>query len=201
LGRLFIEVGELFAPAFLFDENGVRRSGGVPLFDCRRVDLRAFPEVERDLESQVEQLGYEVVDVQWGGSSHRPVLKLRIDRPDAVPGTGITVDDCAAVSRGLEAWLDEHESIAERYVLEVSSPGVDRPLTRVRDFDRFRGERVALKGHGVLAGRSERLEGELLGLDESYEEAVGVRIKLTDGDEVTIPRSDIRKANLVFTWK
>ena len=86
-------------------------------------------------------------------------------------------------------------------MLEVSSPGVDRPLTRVRDFDRFRGERVALKGHGVLAGRSERLEGELLGLDESYEEAVGVRIKLTDGDEVTIPRSDIRKANLVFTWK
>ena len=69
------------------------------------------------------------------------------------------------VSRALEPWLDEHEGLSERYVLEVSSPGVDRPLVRARDFERFRGERIAVQGDDVLVDRARRLEGELLGLE------------------------------------
>ena len=163
--------------------------------------MRVVPEIATELEGRVEGMGYELVEVRWGGSGRRPQLKLRIDRPDSTPGAGVTVEECAHVSRALEPWLDEHESLPERYVLEVSSPGVDRPLVRTRDFERFRGERVAVIGRDVLLGRATRLEGELLGLQDEGSEAEAVRIRLPDGDEVGVPRSQIRKAHLVFEWK
>jgi len=165
--------------------------------------MRSTPEVEREIEARVDSQGFELVDVRWGGSERRPVLRVRIDRPGSTPGNGVTVDDCAAVSRALERWLDEVEGLSERYVLEVSSPGVDRPLLRDTDFQRFRGHRVAVRGHDVLAGLSRRLEGELLGLDDGREgeDAAAVRLRLADGGEVSIARKAIAGANLVFTWK
>lgn len=163
--------------------------------------MRGVPEIEAELERQVEDLGYELVEIRWGGSGRRPMLKIRIDRPDSVPGEGVSVDDCAVVSRAIEPWLDEHEKLSEQYVLEVSSPGVDRPLVRARDFDRFRGEQVAVKGKEVLLGRSTRLEGELLGLTDVGTDREAVLLRLPDGEEVGIPRSEIRKVHLVYTWK
>jgi ribosome maturation factor RimP len=163
--------------------------------------MRVVPEIEAELEGRVVDLGYELVEVRWGGSGRRPQLKLRIDRPDSIPGAGVTVEECAQVSRALEPWLDGHEGLPERYVLEVSSPGVDRPLVRARDFERFRGERVALIGRDVLLGRSTRLEGELLGLTDEGSAAEAVQLRLPDGEEVGVPRSEIRKAHLVFEWK
>lgn len=163
--------------------------------------MRVVPEIEREMEGRVAALGYDLVDVRWGGSGRRPLLKLRIDRPDSAPGQGVTVDDCATVSRSLEPWLDAHEGLSDRYVLEVSSPGVDRPLVKASDFERFRGRRVAVNGEDVLAGRARRLEGELLGLQETESGSELVRLRLPDGDEVSVPRSHIRKAHLVFTWK
>lgn len=163
--------------------------------------MRVVPEIESELEGRVEDLGYELVEVHWGGSGQRPLLKLRIDRPDSIPGSGVTVDECARVSRGLETWLDAHEALSHRYVLEVSSPGVDRPLVRQRDFDRFRGERVVVTGHGVLLGRSTRLEGELVGLRDEGSDAESVQLRLADGEEVDVPMSDVRRVNLLFEWK
>jgi ribosome maturation factor RimP len=163
--------------------------------------MRVVPEIEQELADRVEGLGYELVEVTWGGSGTRPQLKLRIDRPESTPGAGVTVDECASVSRALEPWLDDHETLSKRYVLEVSSPGVERPLVRGRDFERFRGERVAVSGKEILAGLATRLEGELLGLEDPGSEGESVRLRLRDGREVSIPRSEIRKANLVFEWK
>ena len=163
--------------------------------------MHAVADVERVLESEVADLGFELVDVRWGGSGRRPVLRIRIDREDSSPENGVTVGDCAKVSRALEARLEEHEALSERYVLEVSSPGVERPLKKARDFDRFSGERVVIKGREVLAGRSHRLEGELLGLEGGEGESQAIRLRLADGDEVVVPRSKIRDAHLLFTWK
>jgi ribosome maturation factor RimP len=163
--------------------------------------MGVVPEIEAELEGRVRDLGYELVEVRWGGGGQRPQLKLRIDRSDSSPGAGVTVEECAHVSRALEPWLDEHEALPERYVLEVSSPGVDRPLVRSRDFERFRGERVAVIGREALLGRATRLEGELLGLEDEGSQAETVKLRLPDGEEVGIPRSDIRKAHLVFEWK
>lgn len=163
--------------------------------------MRAVPEIDQGLERRVGELGYEVVELRWGGSGRRPMLKLRIDRPDTVPGEGVTVDECASVSRALESWLDEHEGLSERYVLEVSSPGVDRPLVRSRDFERFKGEHVAVSGKEALLGKATRLEGELLGLTGEGTDEESVLLRLPSGEEVSVPRSEIRKAHLVFTWK
>ncbi|MBT8489386.1 MAG: ribosome maturation factor RimP [Gemmatimonadetes bacterium] len=165
--------------------------------------MRAVPEIDREMERRIDDLGYELVEIRWGGSGKRPMLKVRIDRQDSVPGEGVTVDECAEVSRALEPWLDEHAALSERYVLEVSSPGVDRPLVRGRDFVRFRGEKVAVmsRGQEILADKATRLEGELLGLADEGTDSESVLLRLPDGEEVSVPRSEIRKAHLVFTWK
>lgn len=153
----------------------------------------------RDLEQRIEELGYELVDLEQAGDANRPILRIRIDTQDSAAESGIRVEDCTKVSRGLEAYLDERESISPRYVLEVSSPGVERPLVRPRDFTRFAGREIAVRGKSALAGRSKRLEGTLVGLDEEAEPEQ-VILRLSDGDEVRLPRSDISKANLIFRW-
>ena len=187
MGRPLFGVGELFAPAFLFAV-------------VREQMARPVPEVDREMGPRLGQLGYELVGVEWAGSSRRPIIRIRIDRPEAGADEVIGVDDCARVSKALEPWLDELASMPERYVLEVSSPGVDRPLLRPRDFERFKGKQVAVKGSAVLAGKATRLEGELLGLASTGEGEERVRLRLSDGEEVEIPRREITGAHLIFEW-
>ncbi|HSH44384.1 MAG TPA: ribosome maturation factor RimP [Longimicrobiales bacterium] len=155
--------------------------------------------LEQVLEERTEALGFELVELERAGSKSRPVLRLRVDRPDSEPGRGISVGECARVSRALEEYLDALPSLPGNYVLEVSSPGVERPLVRRRDFDRFRGHEVAVKGYGPLAGRGRRLQGELLGLEDGPEGDM-VRLRLEDGEEVRVPRDSIARAHLVFRW-
>ena len=153
-----------------------------------------------EIARQVEAMGLEVVELEQAGNAARPILRLYIDRPDSVPGPGqpgVSLEDCAKVSRALEPMLDAREDLSDRYLLEVSSPGVERPLVRPRDYTRFAGLDVALRGKSVLAGRARRLEGTLIGLRD--DELVG--LKLSDGEEVEIPLSEIDRANLVYRWE
>jgi len=161
---------------------------------------RKVPEVDRELEARVESLGFELVQAEWGGSSRRPVLRLRVDRPAGEDRSGITVDECARVSRGLEAWLDELEVMPERYVLEVSSPGVERPLVRPRDWVRFTGQEVRVKLKPSQQGGAVRLQGEVLGLEEDGDVGPRVALRLSDGGERWIPLEGISQAHLVYRW-
>jgi len=155
--------------------------------------------LERELEARLEALGYELVELEQAGSKARPILRLRIDRPDSAPGSpSVSLEDCAVASRALEPYLDEREDLSERYVLEVSSPGVERPLVRRRDFERFAGQEVAVKGKGPLAGRARRLEGVLVGLGGA--EGERVLLRLPDGEVVEIPREEITRAHLIYRW-
>ena len=92
-------------------------------------------EVEHLIGPSIEAMGYQVVRVLISGK-HRPRLQIMVERSD---GAGMTVDHCATVSRAIEAILDVEDPIIGSYELEVSSPGVDRPLTRLADFERFVG--------------------------------------------------------------
>lgn len=151
------------------------------------------------VERRVAALGFELVELERAGSRQRPILRVYLDRPDSVAGQpGVSLDECAAVSRALEPELDAVEGLSERYVLEVSSPGVDRPLTRPAHFERFAGERAALRGKAALAGRAKRLEGTLLGLRG---EGTRVALRLQEGDEVEVPLAEIDRAHLVFQWE
>ncbi|MBT8398666.1 MAG: ribosome maturation factor RimP, partial [Gemmatimonadetes bacterium] len=113
---------------------------------------------------------------------------------------GVGVDQCAQVSRELEPWLDAHPEVPERYVLEVSSPGVERPLTRPRDWERFKGNPVLIKGRDFPGSRGNRVEGDLLGLETSEEGAQQVALQLEDGEEIRIPLDRIQKAHLIYRW-
>ena len=153
-----------------------------------------------ELESRVEQLGFELVELQRAGTPRRPILRLSADRPDSVPGEGITVEDCRRISRALEQYLDERSDLSSTYLLEVSSPGVERPLVRSRDWTRFAGREVAVQGNAPLAGGARTLRGTLLGPVESAGEAEQVAVQLPDGETVQIARSQIKRAHLVFEW-
>jgi ribosome maturation factor RimP len=156
-------------------------------------------ELERQIEERVSSLGYELVELERAGSKARPILRLRVDVVGGVEGSSVTVDDCARVSRAVEAYLDEASDVAERYVLEVSSPGVERPLVRAADFSRFAGREVAVKMTKALANGAKRVEGELVGLEE-VDGTEHIRLRLKDGSTMDIPRADVTRANLVFRW-
>lgn len=136
----------------------------------------------------LEAMGYTLVRVAFSGG-RRPTLQIMAERKDEVP---MTVEDCAEISRAVSAVLDVADPIGGAYNLEVSSPGIDRPLTRPEDFVRFAGfeARVELQ-HGI-DGRK-RFRGRLIGFEDGR-----VRIKSELG-EVAVPYADIARAKLVLT--
>lgn len=161
-----------------------------------------IPGVEEELEARVEALAMEMVELEWAGSPARPILRLRVDLPDSSPGHGVTVNDCVRVSRALEPWLDEHPEVPERYTLEVSSPGVERPLRRHRDFVRFAGAEVVVKTEEVVPGtKSRRIEGTLEGVEGEEDEEYRLRIRLGNGTAVEVPRDGVVRAHLLFRWE
>src|SRR6202171_6493064 len=102
--------------------------------------------------SGIKPLGLELFELKLGGSDGRPVIDVRIERED---GEKVTVENCAAASRAIETKLDEQDFGGRRYVLEVSSPGVERPLRNARDWRRFTGSTVVVTTNvaGDPAGR------------------------------------------------
>lgn len=146
------------------------------------------------IEERVTALGFELVELETAGSKTRPILRLRIDREGAEPGAGISVEDCTRVSRDIEAYLEERGEVGDRYVLEVSSPGIERPLVKAQDFARFAGKDIAIKTGQAIGELGKRIEGLLRGIEG---DVVTVEV---NGQPVEIAHSNIRKAHLVFKW-
>jgi ribosome maturation factor RimP len=134
----------------------------------------------------IEFAGMELVHLEMRHEAGGQVLRLYIDKEG-----GVTLDDCARVSRQVSAQLDSEDPIPGRYTLEVSSPGLDRPLTSEKDFARFAGRQVKVTTVVPLEGRR-NFAGRLVGLADAI-----VRVVLEDGQEVGIPKDQIAKARLV----
>ena len=145
-------------------------------------------DVERLIAPHLDDMGYEVVRVQLSGGQ-RPRLQIMAERRDRV---AINVDDCAEVSKAVSALLEVDDPIPGSYTLEVSSPGIDRPLTRPDDFQRFAGFEAKLELRMPIEGRR-RFRGTLLGLDEGF-----VRLE-TDEGELRLSVDGLSKAKLVLT--
>lgn len=153
--------------------------------------------LERALERLLDGLGYELVALERGGGRRRPLLRLRIDRPDTEPGrSSLTAADCAEVSRAAMKMLEERTDAPSDFILEVSSPGVERPLVRERDFTRFAGHEVRLRGYGPLVGERKQVDAVLAGFDE---EAASVLLDM-DGERIAVPLSSVAKANLRYRF-
>ena len=139
--------------------------------------------------------GLELVDARFT-TDHGAVLRVLIERPgDASTGSGVSLADCQAVSRDLSAVLDvEGDAVPSgSYRLEVSSPGLERPLLSRRDFERFAGREVNMRTSRPIDGRR-RLQGMLRGVDGD-----GVKLDV-GGQELRVPLTEIEKANLVFRF-
>src|SRR5512146_988364 len=133
----------------------------------------------------LEPMGFDLVRVRFSGGQ-RAVLQVMAERPD---GT-MNVDDCAEVSRVVSAILDVEDPIPGAYTLEVSSPGIDRPLVRPADYERFAGNEARVETSELVDGRR-RFRGRILGRDGEL-----IRLKV-EGEEVAIPFAAIASAKLV----
>ena len=120
--------------------------------------------ISQIIEGAVTDLGYHLVRVQFSGAkSGRAQLQIMAE---PVEQREMTVEDCETVSRHVAALLDVEDPIGDAYVLEVSSPGLDRPLTRIEDYERFNGELAKITLRLMLDGRR-RFNGRLAGFDEA----------------------------------
>jgi len=137
------------------------------------------------LEPAVERLGYELVDVEAKLAGRNGVLRLFIDSAD-----GIGLEDCEKVSLAVSALLDVEDPIPGHYDLEVSSPGLDRKLTKLAHFQRFAGETVKVQMRFPIEGRR-RFRGKLL---SAADDQVVVEV---DGEQHSLPLSTIDSARLV----
>lgn len=155
----------------------------------RKTSAGKAAEIEALLAPSLEAMGFAIVRIVLSGGPRQRRLQIMAEPAD---GSSMDVDGCAEISRAAEAILDVEDPIEGGYTLEVSSPGIDRPLTRLGDFERFAGFEAKVELEQPREGRR-RFKGRLLGLDGDL-----VRIE-ADGVERRLPFAEIDKAKLVLT--
>ncbi len=136
----------------------------------------------------LESEGLELVDIEFQRETRGWVLRIYIDKEG-----GVTLNDCTVVSQQLSAILDVEDPIDTPYTLEVSSPGLTRPLKKIKDYERYKGRLVRIKTYQKIEGQKE-FKGKLLGLEEDI---VSLEI---EGKIMSIPLKDIAKANLEYEF-
>ena len=146
-------------------------------------------DIARLVEPVLQSMGYELVRVHYGSGSGRPTLQIMAERQDR---KAMTVDDCAEISRTISALLDVEDPLEEAYMLEVSSPGIDRPLIRPADYQRFAGFEARLELTQPVEGRK-RFRGRI-------GELVDGRVRIIEeAGDFRVPLEQINKAKLVLT--
>lgn len=141
--------------------------------------------------ARLDALGLDLADLRIGGTPNRPLVQVRIDWPPSDPPRRVTVDDCAAASRALEAWLDQDQPLGNRYVLEVSSPGMERPLRWHRHWVRFVGRDVSVK----LAGLG-RVRARIVAVPD----AETVTLQPEGREPADYPLAQLTDARLAVEW-
>jgi ribosome maturation factor RimP len=145
-------------------------------------------QIDTLIAPSLEAMGYRVVRIAFTGG-RRPTLQVMAERRDDRP---MTVDDCEGISHAVSALLDVADPIPDAYQLEISSPGIDRPLVRREDYERFAGFEAKLELARPMGGRK-RFRGRLLGVE-------GDAVELLLGDaSVLLPLDAVARAKLVLT--
>lgn len=154
--------------------------------------MSSSAQIEKLIAPSLTDMGYDIIQIQISGSDQQSLL-ITIDRLDEET---VNVEDCANVSRAVSAILDVEDPIEAAYTLEVSSPGIDRQLTRPRDFERFAGHEAKVELEQSIEGQR-RFKGKLLGYVDDHihleTDIQGERV------EIALPYSDVRQAKLVMS--
>ncbi|ACI18976.1 ribosome maturation factor RimP [Dictyoglomus thermophilum] len=153
-----------------------------------QIYMEFYKKLKEIVEPICEKYSYELVDLEYRREPHGWVLRVYIDKVG-----GVTVEDCAYLSEKISKELDIKDPIPHSYILEVSSPGLDRPLKRKRDFERHMGEKVNITLLEEIEGKK-KFEGKIFKVDES-----SVTLKIDDSF-VTIPLEKIKKAMLIVEF-
>lgn len=157
-----------------------------------RLRIGPFSELAELIEPTLRDLGFELVVARVMGSA-RPTLQVMAEPLDRE--RTMTVDDCAQISRAVSAVLDVADPFgADPFTLEVSSPGIDRPLVRAADYDRFSGLEAKVETSVPVAGNRRRFTGVLHGTAGD-----AALVEVGDGEVLTIPLVTVKKAKLVLT--
>ena len=181
--------------------GGPPRPAHFSFWDQQQKLTQAQQRLEASLEQLIDPIcrahGVELVDVRYLREPGGAVIRVIIDRdqPEVEMGSGVSLEDCTGVSRDVSTALDVHDDILPSggYRLEVSSPGLERPLVKLSDFERFSGREVKVRTRTPI-GKQRRFHGLLLGVE-------GTNIELNqDGQVLSIPHEDIAKANLVYRF-
>lgn len=146
-------------------------------------------EVTRLIEPSLQAMGYALVRVQLSGGRDRPTLQVMAERAD---GAAMTVEDCTEISRAVSALLDVADPMPGPFVLEASSPGIDRPLVKPADYERFAGHEARIETRWPIGGRK-RFRGTILGLAGD-----AVLLNQPEG-QIALPLAEIERAKLVLT--
>jgi ribosome maturation factor RimP len=157
----------------------------------RPVDLQ---KVHEAIQPVVEGQGYELVDFEWKHENGSWVLRVFIDRREGAADPNVSVDDCANVSHELSAVLDVSDVIQPAYSLEVSSPGLNRPLKKEADFRRFVGQKAKIRTRHPVGENRRNFSGRLVAVESG-------KVRIDVGDQVCeVPVDDVEKANLVYEF-
>lgn len=166
------------------DSGAVRVEGGESMSVREQYEQKA----EAMAQPIIDQFGFELVDVEYVKEGSNYYLRAYIDKPQ-----GITVDDCEVVSRAFSQKLDEEDFIEEAYIMEVSSPGLGRPLKKEKDYKRSMGKELEIRTY-----RAVNREKEFYGILTAYDEN-SVTIDC-EGEEKTFQKSDIALIRLAFDF-
>jgi len=177
--------GGLYGPPFLF--LGPLMTRPVAADEPNHSGLEA--KIAGMITPQLVHLGYDLVRIAVLGRE-RPTVQVMADRAD---GSQISVDDCERITHAVSAVLDVEDPLPGAWTLEVSSAGIDRPLTRVKDWIRFAGHQARVEMLMPHDGRR-RFTGIILGADDAH-----ARLRLDDGTDVELPLHDVRRAKLLLT--
>ncbi len=152
--------------------------------------MRLKEELQNELAAMVKAEGLELLEVELVGSGPKTLLRLIVDGP-----AGVTLDQCATVSRQASAFLDVEDPFSHRYTLEVTSPGIERKLYSEADYRRFAGRRVKVRmkpefrEHRVVTGELMGIEGEL------------IRVMTDGGDTIELPVESVFESRLQVDWQ
>lgn len=133
--------------------------------------------------------GLEIVEIELKGGGKNQFLRISIDKPE-----GVTHEDCEKVSREVGDILDADDLITAHYTLEVSSPGVERKLLKLKDFERFQGKKAKVALREPISGQK-NFEGTILGVADQT-----ISLALAPGSEIQVPYAQVERANLKFEW-
>jgi len=150
-----------------------------------------IPALTRLIEPELKSLGYDLVRIAMVGGTSDPTLQIMAERPDT---RQLDLGDCETISRRLSDMFDAADPIEGSYRLEVSSPGIDRPLTRLSDYDDWSGHEARITLAEPVAGRKQ-FSGTLKGSGDGSE----VRVLGKDGKDYVLPFSSISSAKLLLT--